>query len=80
VWIRKDNYAFAQVESYVKAEVVRRLKYSDFVQVQGIWTGRRMEMNDLRRKSRTILVLEKLEYNVPLKEEDFTLQALRNPL
>ena len=80
VWIRKDTYALAQVESYVKNDVVRRLKYGDFVQVQGIWTGRRMEMHDLRRNSRTILSLEKLEHNVPLKEEDFTLQALRNPL
>ena len=80
VWIRKDNYAFAQVESYIKTDVVRRLKYSDFVQVQGIWTARRLEMIDLRRKSRTILTLEKLEYNIPLKDEDFTLQALRNPL
>ena len=80
VWIRKDNYAFAQVESYIKTQVVRRLKYSDFAQVQGIWTGRRLEMNDLRRNSRTILTLDKLEYNVPLREEDFTLQALRNPL
>jgi len=80
VWIRRDNYALAQVESYVKADVVRRLKYSDFVQSQGIWTGRRLEMSDLRRKSRTILTLEKLEYNIPLKDEDFTLQALRYPL
>lgn len=80
VWIRQDNYAFAQIESYVKAEVVRRLSYSNFVQSQGIWTGRRMEMTDLRRKSRTILTLEKLEYNIPLREEDFTLQGLRNPL
>jgi hypothetical protein len=80
VWIRKDTYSLVQVESFIKSEVVRRLKYSDFVQVQGIWTGRRLEMNDLRRKSTTILSLEKLEYNVPLREEDFTLQALRNPL
>jgi hypothetical protein len=80
VWIRKDNYAFAQVESYVKAGLARRLKYSDFVQAQGIWTARRLEMFDLRRNSRTVLTLEKLEYNVPLKEEDFTLQGLRNPL
>jgi Outer membrane lipoprotein-sorting protein len=78
VWIRKDNYAFAQIESYIKAEVVRRLKYSDFAQAQGIWTGRRLEMTDLRRKSRTILTLEKLEYNVPLRDQDFTLQGLRN--
>jgi hypothetical protein len=80
VWIRKDTYALAQIESYIKTDVVRRLKYSNFVQVQGIWTGRRMEMHDLRRNSRTVLSLEKLEYNVPLKDEDFTLQALRNPL
>lgn len=80
VWIRKDTYAFAQVESHIKTDVVRRLKYSDFVQIQGIWTARRLEMNDLRRKSRTILTLDKLEYNVALKDDDFTLQALRNPL
>jgi hypothetical protein len=80
VWIRKDNYGFAQVESYIKTEVVRRLTYSNFVQLQGIWAARRLEMNDLRRKSRTILTLDKLEYNVPLKDEDFTLHALRNPL
>jgi outer membrane lipoprotein-sorting protein len=80
VWIRKDTYALAQVESYIKTEVVRRLKYSNFAQQQGIWTGRRLEMSDLRRKSRTILTLEKLEYNVPLKDEDFSLQALRNPV
>lgn len=80
VWIRKDNYSFAQVESYIKTEMVRRLKYSDLVQVQGIWTARKLEMHDLRRNSRTLLALDKLQYNVPLKEEDFTLQALRNPL
>jgi outer membrane lipoprotein-sorting protein len=80
VWIRKDNYAVAQVESYVRADVVRRLKYSDFQQVQGIWTARRLEMVDLRRKSRTVLTLETLEYNIPIRDEAFTLQALRNPL
>ncbi len=80
VWIRKDTYSIVQIENYIKNDIVRRLKYSDFAQVQGIWTGRRLEMHDLRRNSRTILSLEKLLYNTPLKDEDFTLQALRNPL
>lgn len=80
VWVRKDMYGIVQVESYVKNDVARRLKYSDFVQVQGIWTGRRLEMHDLRRQSRTVLTLEKLEYNISLRDEDFTIQALRNPL
>jgi outer membrane lipoprotein-sorting protein len=77
VWIRKDNYAFARIENFVKDQVVRRLNYSNIQNVQGIWTAKQLEMTDVRRGSRTRLTLEKLEYNVPLKEEDFTLQAIR---
>lgn len=77
VWIRQDNYAFARIESYIKDVAVRRLDYGDIQNVQGFWTARRLEMNDLRRGSRTRLTLDKLQYNVPMKEEDFTLQALR---
>ena len=77
VWIRKDNYVPARVESYVRDQAARRLNYSDIHTVQGIWTARVLEMSDLRRGSRTRLTLDKLEYNLPLKEENFTLQALR---
>jgi len=77
VWIRKDNYAFARIENYVKDRAVRRLNYSNIQSVQGIWTARQLEMTDLARGSRTRLTLDKLEYNVPLKDADFTLQAIR---
>ena len=77
VWIRKDNYAFARIENFVKYQAVRQLNYTDIQNVQGIWTARQLEMTDLRRGSRTRLTLDKLQYNVPLKEEDFTLQAVR---
>jgi hypothetical protein len=77
VWVRKDNYAFAQIENYLGKEVTRRLLYQDLRNVQGIWTALRLEMADLRRNSRTILVVDKLEYNQPMKDEEFTLQALR---
>jgi outer membrane lipoprotein-sorting protein len=77
VWVRKDNHAFARIESYIKDTAVRRLDYSDIQNVQGIWTAHRLEMTDLRRGSRTRLTLDKLQYNAPLSEDDFTLQALR---
>ena len=77
VWIRKDNYALARVENFLKDQVVRRLVYSDIANIQGIWTARTLEMSDLRRGSRTRLTLDKLQYNVPMKDEDFTLQAIR---
>jgi outer membrane lipoprotein-sorting protein len=77
VWIRKDNYAVARIENEIKDRVVRRLSYSRIENVQGIWAGRQLEMADLRRGSRTRLTLEQLQYNGPLKDDDFTLQALR---
>ena len=79
VWIRTDNYAFARIENYSRDQLVRRLNYSDIRNVQGIWTARQLEMTDVKRGSRTRLTLDKLEYNVPLKDDDFTLQAIRRP-
>jgi outer membrane lipoprotein-sorting protein len=77
VYVRKDNYALARIESYVKDQVVRRLNYSNIVNIQGIWTAKLMTMLDIRRGSSTRLTLEKTEYNVPLSEDRFTLQSLR---
>jgi hypothetical protein len=77
IWIRKDNYASARAESYVKDQVVRRLNYGHISNIQGIWTARELTMTDLKRGSVTRLTLEKVEYNLPLKEDDFTLQAIR---
>jgi hypothetical protein len=77
VWIRKDNYVFAQIENYKKTALVRRAKYSDIQRVQNLWTAQTIEMSDLTRNSRTILKIEKLQYNVPMKDEDFTLQAIK---
>jgi len=76
-WIRKDTYATVRLESYIKDQVVRRLSYSKITNVQGIWTALEMMMSDLRRKTATRLALDKVQYNLPLKDESFTLQAIR---
>lgn len=77
IWIRKDNYASARVESYVKDQLARRLNSSRISNIQGIWTARELTMADLKRSVVTRLVLDKVEYNLPFKEDDFTLQAIR---
>jgi hypothetical protein len=77
VWIRKDNYVMAQIENYKKAVLVRRAHHTDIQRVQNLWTAQTIEMTDVSRNSRTILKIEKLQYNVPMKDEDFTLQAIK---
>ena len=75
--MRKDNYVTAQMDCYSKEQLVRRLKYQQIEDVQNIWTARILEMSDMKRKSRTILKLEQLRYNVPLKDDEFTVAGLQ---
>ncbi len=78
IWIRKDNYAWARLDHFVKDDVVRRLAYSAIENIQGIWTARQLEVAEVRRGSHTRLTLQQVKYNVPMKEDDFTLQAIRH--
>ena len=79
-WIKKENYTFVRIEAYSKKGLVRTIDYKNYEQIKGIWTARVTEVYDVARKSHTILKYEKLEYNLPMKDDDFTLQALRREL
>ena len=80
VWVRKDLFLFMMVEGYKGGELMRRIAYRDYQNVKGLWTAKTMEVFDNKRSSRTTMKLEKLDYNLPMKDGDFTLQALRRPL
>lgn len=77
LWIRQDNYVPARIENFTAEKLARRLNYRRIEDVQNIWTARELDMEDLRRASHTILRLEKVRYNVPLSEDDFTVPAMR---
>jgi hypothetical protein len=77
VWIRKDNYTTVRLDNFVKDDVVRRLLSSNLENIQGIWTARLLDMTDLRRGTHTRLSLQQVKYNSFMKDEAFTLQAIR---
>lgn len=77
LWVKKDNYTIVKVESYNKKGLVRSIDYRDFEQAKSIRTARTIEVRDVTRNSRTILKYDKLEYNLPMRDADFTLDALR---
>ncbi len=77
LWVSKDHYVFRQIENYSKGKLIRRALYSDLRDVQGIWSAQVIEMSEISAGTKTTLRLEKLQYNQPVKEEAFTLQALR---
>ena len=77
LWVRKDHYVFWRSDNFSKDRLVRRVTYSELENVQNIWSPRTIQVADLGTGSRTVLRLEKLQYNLPMKDEAFTLQALR---
>jgi outer membrane lipoprotein-sorting protein len=77
MWVKKDNYTITKVEAYGKKGLARVIEYRDFELNHNIWTARTTEVLDVARKSRTILKFDKLEYDVPLKPDQFTVEALR---
>lgn len=77
LWIKKDNYTLQRVEAFNKSGLARKIEYRDYELIKNIWTPRTTEVNDIARKSRTILKYDKLEYDLPMKDDQFTLQALR---
>ena len=77
LWIKKENYTLQRVEAFNKNGLSRAIEYRDYELVKNIWTARTTEVTDVARKSRTVLKYDKLEYNLPIKDDQFTLQALR---
>jgi hypothetical protein len=76
-WIRKSNYTYAQIENFTDGKLIRRVQYKQVENIQGINTARVIEVEDVTRKSRTILRLESVAYNAKLSADQFTLPALR---
>jgi hypothetical protein len=77
LWIRKSNHTYARIDNFAEDTLVRRILYRDAQNVEGIWTARTIEIQDLPRNSRTVLKLDSLDYNLPLRDDQFTLEALR---
>ena len=78
LWVRKDNYVMLRIDHYKKDKLVRRIDYSDIEKIQDIWTPKTLEVNDIARKSRTVMRVDNLRYNTPMQDSEFTIEALRH--
>lgn len=76
-WVRKNTYTYVRIENFDGDKLIRRLRYRQIEKIQDIWTARALEVEDLVRKSRTVLSFDSITYNRPLANDEFTVQALR---
>ena len=75
--VLKDSFVVVEADIYnrrnekQKIYTVRRLE-----QVEGIWTVMDAQITNSLEKTRTELLIEKMDYNVGLKESDFARREL----
>ncbi len=75
--VRKDNFVVVHGEIHNKRdELQKTFDVKKLDRVSGIWTVLEMVMSDATQRTRTELVVEKMEYNVGLKDADFSRREL----
>lgn len=78
LYLRKDILYLVRSDSYRKGEgePSKRLVLSDLAQVSGHWVARTLEMSDLKKGSKTTVLLQQLAFDTPQPADRFTLQNL----
>ena len=76
LWVRKDKYFLVRTDNFIKNRLVRQIAYRDLTSIDGIWTALSVSVVDFARNSRTVLTLDKVAYNLPMKSADFTRENL----
>ncbi len=75
--VRKDNFVVVHGEIHNRRdELQKTFSVKKVARQSGIWTVMEMVMADATARTRTELVVEKIEYNVGLKEADFSRREL----
>ena len=75
--VRKDTFVVVHAEIFSKRdEVEKTFDVGRLEKVNGYWTSLEMRMTDARARTRTELVVEKVEYDVGLKPDDFSRREL----
>jgi hypothetical protein len=75
--VRKDNFVVVHAEIFNKRNELQKLFDAIRVeQVSSYWTVIELKMSDSLERTRTELVLEKVEYNIGLKSDDFSRREL----
>jgi hypothetical protein len=77
LWVPQDIPYIVHAEMYDQhGQLVRVFHTSALEKISGIWVAKRIEMNSPPEKTKTILLIEDIRFNMGLQEDLFTPQAL----
>jgi hypothetical protein len=79
--VLKDTFIVVQADIYNRRNERQKVyTVSELKEIEKIWTATRSEMTNALEKSRTELTVESADYNVGLREADFSRRELERGL
>jgi len=78
LWVDKETWIIPVTEFYSDGKLAKKLFARSVEKIQNIWTPQELEMQDLKRGSRTIIRVTGVQYNQPLPDDLFTLRSLQS--
>lgn len=73
MWVRNDIYFPTKIEFYDKIPKLRKIMTREKIeQINGYWVSKEFQMEDLKEKHKTKIVLEDIKYDSELSYEIFT--------
>lgn len=80
-WIRQDALLPVKVEFYDRmGKLLKTLIASDISKENGYWITGKLEMTNHQRNHRTLITMEKIEYDIAMNESLFTVPSLERGL
>jgi hypothetical protein len=76
-WVRQDIAMVLQVEYYDRqGKLLKKLKVEDVTQIDGIWTARRMTMENVQSAHKMVLDFDDIQFNIPVDDSFFQVATL----
>ncbi|MBC8462122.1 MAG: outer membrane lipoprotein-sorting protein [Deltaproteobacteria bacterium] len=76
-WVDKENFYSLKTEYYDKhGDLLKILYPSKFEKIEGFWKTKRMEMRNVQKGSKTIIVFKEVQLNPDIPDSMFTTRQL----
>ncbi|MCK4642231.1 outer membrane lipoprotein-sorting protein [bacterium] len=73
MWVRADNFYPTRIEHYDKGEKLFKIVNRDKIEKCGeYWISRESEMEDLKAKHKTVMIIEDMKFDSNLPDSKFT--------
>ena len=78
MWVNRKTFLPDKVEFYdEKGKLLKKMTNTATEQIDGYWTPRHIEMEDVQKNHKTLMELKEVEHNVGLKDKLFSKRYLK---